>query len=126
MSTLKVNDIEEATSGGSKFSLVRVSACVNLVGTATFKSSNGCSTFTDVGTGRVYFNFSNAMPSSGYVGIGCNNYEENAGTANSRHIAGNYSGGNADKDRTTTQFATGAYPDSSYQDRTSIGCMVSG
>ena len=120
MSTIKVNDILEATSGGTKFALVRVYATAT--GAAVLLENSGCSSLTDAGVGKYLYSFSNAMSSSNYYSCGVSTY---GGATHQRYLAGNYSGGNLDELRTTTQVATGAYPEGAYADREN-GIMVIG
>lgn len=114
MSTLKVNSIEPANAGSEDYYLPRVAAAVDgSSGTPIFTQDDGCSSMTDIAAGQYGFNFTNAMSGSGYFCIGCNSY---GGVNHRRFLAGNYSGGNIDSDRTTTQAATGVRPEGSYVD----------
>jgi hypothetical protein len=61
MSTLKVNDIEEATSGGGKIFMARAWAQFDMSGTPSLDASGGVSSLTDLGTGSPQFNLSNAL-----------------------------------------------------------------
>lgn len=65
MSTLKVNDIQEATSGGGKIFLSRAWADWNAV-TSSLNDDGNVSSLTDNGTGNFTVNFTNNMPSSTY------------------------------------------------------------
>ena len=66
MSTLKVNTLEEATSGGATFYTAK--AWVNFIGggTVTIRDSGNVSSITDIGTGQYYANFSTAMSDVNY------------------------------------------------------------
>jgi hypothetical protein len=64
MSTIKVNDIQEATSGGGKIFPAR--AWVNFNGSASIQDHGGVSSVTDNGTGHWTVNFSNSFSNSGY------------------------------------------------------------
>ena len=70
MSTLKVNDIEEATSGGGKFAVARVHSRWSMVGTAALTDSFGVSSFTDQGTGVCRQTFSNNFANANYTVVG--------------------------------------------------------
>ena len=50
MSTLKVNDIQEATSGGGKFDVTRVWVNFTGSGTTSIRDDVGVSSLTDNGT----------------------------------------------------------------------------
>lgn len=65
MSTLKVNDIEEATAGGAKIFLSRAWADWNGA-TSSLNDDGNVSSLTDNGTGNFTVNFTNNMPSSTY------------------------------------------------------------
>ena len=112
MSTLKANDILEATSGGGKYAMVRVYGTAS--GAAVLNDDSGVSSLIDAGVGKYHYNFSNAMSASKYFAIGANTY---GGATNERYLSGNYSGGNMDGIRTTTQAAVGAYVETAYVDR---------
>jgi hypothetical protein len=64
MSTLKVNDIVEATSGGAKIWPSRAWVSLNGYGTIAIQSDGGVSSITDVATGRYTVTFDNAFGSS--------------------------------------------------------------
>ena len=70
MSTLKVNDIQEATSGGGKIFPPR--AWVNFDGSSTpsIRDDGNVSSITDRGTSRFTVNFSNSFGNSSYAATG--------------------------------------------------------
>ena len=70
MSTLKVNDIQEATSGGGKIFPPRARATINQVSTQSILGSDGISSITDSGTGRTTFNFSTNFANANYTVAG--------------------------------------------------------
>ena len=70
MSTLKVNDIQEATSGGGKIAVARVHSRWSMVGTAALTDSFGVSSFTDQGTGVCRQTFSNNFANANYTVVG--------------------------------------------------------
>jgi len=67
MSTLKVNDITEATSGGGKIWPSRAWVNFNGQGTVAIRSDGNVSSITDNGTGQYTTNFSNALSSANYA-----------------------------------------------------------
>ena len=67
MSTLKVNDIQEATSGGGKIWPSRAWVNFNGQGTVAIRSDGNVSSITDNGTGQYTTNFSNALSSANYA-----------------------------------------------------------
>lgn len=71
MSTLKVNDIQEATSGGGKIFPPRMRATVNQSGTQAILGSDNLSSITDNGTGRTTFTFSTNFANANYTVASC-------------------------------------------------------
>lgn len=70
MSTLKVNDIIEATSGGGKIFPARAWVNFNMTSTYTLYDSGGVSSISDTGTGKFTVNLSNAFLNVHYVASG--------------------------------------------------------
>jgi len=70
MSTIKVNDIEEATSGGGKFAVARAWARWNMSGTAAIVDSFNVSSLTDLGVGISRKTFSNNFANADYCIVG--------------------------------------------------------
>ena len=66
MSTLKVNDIEEATSGGGKIFPARVWLNFDGRNTISIRDDANVSSIADRGTGKYTANFNNAMPVTHY------------------------------------------------------------
>lgn len=66
MSTLKVNDIVEATSGGGKIWPSRAWARYGTEGGTTLNDSENVSSITDEEIGRTAINFSNQPPNANY------------------------------------------------------------
>lgn len=64
MSTLKVNTLEEATSGGATYFTAKAWAEFSMDGTAALNSDGGVSSLSDLGTGSPQFNLDNALPSA--------------------------------------------------------------
>ena len=67
MSTLKVNDIQEATSGGGKIWPSRAWINWNGQGTVTIRDDGNFSSVSDNGTGNYNPNFTNAMSTTNYT-----------------------------------------------------------
>ena len=102
MSTLKVNDIEEATVGGAKIWPSRAWVYFNQVSTQSIIDDGNVSSITDVSVGITNITLSNAMTSSNYA-INTSIIEYTAGS-NGRvisHVRGSQSGGST---QTTTLF----------------------
>ena len=70
MSTLKVNDIEEATSGGGKIFPPRAWMNANGTGTVSIRADGNVSSISDYGTGSYGMNFSNSMTDANYSVVG--------------------------------------------------------
>ena len=66
MSTLKVNDIQEATSGGGKIWPSRAWINFNGTGTIAIRNDGNFSSISDLGTGYYRTTFSNNMSSANY------------------------------------------------------------
>ena len=78
MSTLKVNDIQEATSGGGKIWPARAWVNFNGTGTIAIRDDGNVSSLTDHGTGEYSQILSNALANANYAvvctaGDGSNN-----------------------------------------------------
>ena len=67
MSTLKVNDIQEATSGGGKIWPSRAWVNFNGQGTVAIRADGNVSSITDIGTGQYTTNFSSTLSSANYA-----------------------------------------------------------
>ena len=87
MSTLKVNDIEEATSGGGKIAVARAWVFLKNTGTFTVNDSFNVSSVTDNAGGDQTANWSNNMSNTYYVASGSTAYGQNNSAANGRYIA---------------------------------------
>ena len=66
MSTLKVNDIQEATSGGAKIWPLRAWTTYQMDGTASIHDDGNTSSITDNGTGNISLTWSNAFSNTNY------------------------------------------------------------
>ena len=100
MSTLKVNDIQEATSGGSKIWPARAWFNFNGYSTGTIRDDGNVSSITDNGTGDYTVNFSSSVANSNYSFSGSSGGNSNA-TARSLTIRVN-GNNNANADLMTT------------------------
>lgn len=70
MSTLKVNDIQEATSGGGKIWPNRAWINFNGTGTVNIRNSGNISSITDVGTGVYDITFGTSFGNTTYNYMG--------------------------------------------------------
>lgn len=70
MSTLKVNDIIEATSGGGKIWPARAWVNFNGSGTVSIRSDGNVSSITDNGTGDFTTNIDNNFSAASYAVLG--------------------------------------------------------
>ena len=70
MSTLKVNDIVEATSGGGKIWPARAWVNFNGTGTVSIRADGNVSSVTDLGTGYYRPAFDNAFSDANYNQMG--------------------------------------------------------
>jgi len=70
MSTLKVNDIQEATSGGGKIWPARAYIVFNGTGTVAINDDGNFSSLTDNGTGYYTCGFSNNFSNTSYTMAG--------------------------------------------------------
>lgn len=78
MSTLKVNDIVEATSGGGKIFPARAWLRMNGTGTIAINNDGNVSSLTDNGSGHYTANFTNTMSHATYALVGTGSH--NSGT----------------------------------------------
>jgi hypothetical protein len=72
MSTLRVNNITDASGGSSGLSVPGAAkAWVNFKGTGTvaIRASGNVTSITDNGTGRYDINFTSAMPDTNYAAV---------------------------------------------------------
>ena len=67
MSTLKVNDIVEATSGGGKIWPCRAWVNFNGNSTITIRDDGNVSSITDNATGKYTLNFTNTLSNANYA-----------------------------------------------------------
>ena len=70
MSTLKVNDIVEATSGGGKIWPSRAWINFNGSGTVSIRNDGNVTSITDNGTGLYTVNFTNALADANHSTVG--------------------------------------------------------
>jgi len=69
MSILKVDDLVEATSGGSKYALPRVWVNFNGEGTLSVRDSFNVSSVVDMGVGRYRVSFSTSFTNASYAAV---------------------------------------------------------
>ncbi len=70
MSTIKANNIEEATSGGATYFLNRAWVNFNGSGTVSIRDDGNVSSLTDMGTARYKTNWSTAFANTNYCVTG--------------------------------------------------------
>mgnify|MGYP006142132397 CR=1 FL=1 len=73
MSTIKVNTLEEATTGGATFFTAKAWVNFNGTGTVAIRDDGNVSSITDGGTGNYTTNFSSNLSSANYsvTGFSC-------------------------------------------------------
>ena len=113
MSTLKVNDIEEATSGGSKIFFIRAWVNWRSQSTAGIVAERGVSSGTDTGVGAWQTNFDTVFANANYASAGSNG--ENASTTNNAAISFN-TGGGGQGNTTSYRRCSAENVDSGYTD----------
>jgi hypothetical protein len=118
MSTLKVDTIQN-TSGVEQYT-VKVAGTLNGTGTIALQNSSGVSSVTDNGVGQYQFNFSSNLPTATYYACGSMAYSDSAHWA---YLASNWTGGNQDYTRTTSQCKVGSY-NTGYVDSPSVGLLA--
>ena len=70
MSTLKVNTLEEATSGGATFYTAKAWAKINAsTGSPVIEGEGNISSVTDLGVGGSLFNFSDNLTDANYSSV---------------------------------------------------------
>jgi len=101
MSTLKVNDITEATSGGGKIWPSRAWLNMDGTGTISIRADGNFSSITDLGTGIYNATMSNAMSSANYsTAMQCSSH--NGATWQNHAFPIAYTQGGIRRDPTTT------------------------
>ena len=98
-----------------------VVSTMNGTGTIALQQSKGVSSVSDYGTGKYGFNFSSNFPNATYYASGTVSHNSSNYWA---WMANNYSGGNQDYTRTTSQCKVGSYY-SGFVDTPSVGLMAS-
>jgi len=103
MSTLKVNTLEEATTGGATYFTAKAWVNFNGSGTVSIRSDGNVSSITDNGTGNYTVNFSNSVSSNNY----CCNFSANDNGTTSGQTSG-YAYGSWARGTTSCVYATGS------------------
>jgi hypothetical protein len=80
MSTLKVNTLEEATSGGATFFTAKAWVNFNGTGTVAIRRDGNVSSLTDYGTGNYGVNLSNNLSAANYSVGGVAGFSATVGT----------------------------------------------
>jgi len=115
--TLPDEDIDLGNVGGG----AAVVGTLNGTGTIALLNSTGVSSVSDNGTGRYQFNFSSNFSTATYYAAGVGSHWSPTWW---EYLSLNYTGGNQDYTRTTSQCKVGSY-DNSMVDSPSIGLMAS-
>lgn len=124
MSTLKVNDIEEATTNGGKVFFLRVWVNYsNLDSVNTIRAEKGVSSVSDTGVGVFQVNFDTAFADAFYATAGMNG--DNGINTNNAAVSYN-TGQNGNGNTTTFRRFSAENVDSGYQDYTNITILFSG
>ena len=120
MSTLKVNDITEATSGGSKIWPNRAWLCASVSGTPAIRGDGNFSSITDLSTGTCYGTMSNALTDANYA-VSMSPSAQNGSSFQGHTHTIVHSQGGTRRDPTTTVFywytvdnGAAAYRDTNY------------
>lgn len=126
MSTLKVNDIQEATSGGAKIWPARAWVNFDGSGTVSIRDDGGVSSITDNSTGNYTVSFSNTQSNANY----CCNFSANDDGTTSGQTNG-YTYGVWARGSTSCVYATGSirvgmgYPaNASFYDQSHVNVSV--
>ena len=80
MSTIKVNTIEEATSGGATFYTAKAWVNFNGTGTVAIRADGNVSSIADIGTGHYGVNYSVALTSNN-APVGNGKPSDNSGSS---------------------------------------------
>ena len=115
--TLPDEDIDLGNVGGG----AAVVGTLNGTGTIALQNSKGVSSVTDNGTGQYQFNFSSNFSTATYYANGSISHHSASWWS---YLSNNYTGGNQDNTRTTSQCKVGSY-DLAFQDTPSVGLMAS-
>jgi hypothetical protein len=83
MSTIKVNSIEEATSGGATFYTLKSWVNFNGKNTISIRMDGGVSSITDYGVGNYGVNQSTSMPDTNYSALAYAHEDTNGSKAGS-------------------------------------------
>ena len=124
MSILKVNTLEEATSGGATFFTAKAWVNLNGIGTVAINGGGNVSSITDNTTGDYTLNFTAAIEDANYTAVlgGLALNSTGAYTA----LSLRYSSGNVPLLKTTTQvrIASGNPNLNSRQDQNAISVNI--
>lgn len=89
MSTLKVDDIQEATTGGGKAFFNRAWVNFNGTGTVAIRADGNVSSITDLGTGDYRINMSSALSDANYSHVSMTEFQSGV-TFNLCHLESGY------------------------------------
>ena len=114
--TITLPDTDTVLIGGAP-----VVSTLNGTGTIALQNGTGVSSVTDNGTGQYQFNFSSNFSTATYYANGSVSHHSSSWWS---YLANNFTGGNQDHTRTTSQCRVGSY-DGSWVDTPSVGLMAS-
>ena len=114
--TITLPDTNTVLIGGAP-----VVSTLNGTGTIALQNTTGVSSVTDNGTGQYQFNFSSNFSTATYYASGSCSFQTSQWWA---YLANNFTGGNQDYTRTTSQCKVGSY-DGGLVDSPSIGLIAS-
>ena len=118
MSTLKVNSIEEATTGGGTVNIgPQVVASFNGTGTVALYQNHGVSSLTDNSTGQYYITFSTNFSTATYQACSSSAHHQSTWW---QWLSDDYGGGNQSYFRTTSVCYLAGYS-GGYVDNPSLG-----
>jgi hypothetical protein len=102
MSTIKVNTLEEATSGGATYYLLKAWFNANTTGTLAIRQDGGISSITDQGTGYNQINFSITFTDNDYCFTALTGVTPSYGNSYAINPWEELSGASQDQTKTTT------------------------
>lgn len=112
MSTLKVNDIQEATQGGGKIWPSRAWVNFNGTGTVAIRADGNVSSITDLGTGKASITFSSTFSSANYAPTGAASKTDQNNDGNMHCQCNGYNNGTSNANTTSTTYVVTCYPSS--------------
>jgi len=125
MSTLKVNTLEEATSGGATYFTAKAWIAWNMKNTPSIHDDGNVSSITDQATGKQQINFSNNLSHANYAVGGSVAKNDNNDDFNASCHFNGYNDGNSDGNTTSkTHIRSSFNTSNSAMDTARATCMV--